>query len=419
MTRNVGRRPLTSVAVTRQRHGLKRKGKPVEAWKMDLEQDEEPEERRTRGVNLNAIEQIADGVERMMFSWNLDTFERGQERAKILDTLPPACSAGDDEERSTSDLKGEDSGKACTVCYNFSTQQVAASVTGPACMPHNMDLSCPRNARVLGTPQHGETFQTNLSPSVDHGFLGGPSFGLKQDSYAVQALPHRRDRITNSSAESGRSLVDSRVFEVPEHRSVIIREDTMAGGGNVLEIRRRDPPGSFQITTCEKNVGTEGKSVERSQARAEYSPGVSLWGLTPSPDDDTLPPTPPALQDCHPVQYGSCPFNVLGFASAEHHLHVSPRKDETRACPSSTLTRPCPNITLSRSDTEVALGKLATGEAQNCKTRRGHSSGVTVLCFSQCSGDYVAHHTRQARTMATQLEIGACFDQVLHAKSLL
>lgn len=152
MTRNVGRRPLTPVGVNRQsKHGHKRKGKPVEAWKMDLEQDEQlPDERRSRGVNLNAIEQIADGVERMMFSWNLDTFERGQERAKILNTgstaakldtiIPSGCRTRDDDEEHSLDVK-EDSSKACTICHKLATPQVTTKVTGPACMAHNMDRS--------------------------------------------------------------------------------------------------------------------------------------------------------------------------------------------------------------------------------------------------------------------------------------
>ena len=402
MTRNVGRRPPTPVGLTRQRHGHKRKGKPVEAWKMDLEQDEQPEESRIRGVNLNAIEQIADGVERMMFSWNKDTFERGQERAKILDTFPRACSAGDNEERSNSDLKG-DFGKACTVGNKFSSQQDTSSMTGPACMVHNMDLSCPRNARVFGTHQHGENFHANLCPLVGHGFLGGPNFDHKQDSYRFQALPQRLDRMTNSSSENGRSLV------VPGQPSVIIRQDRMVGGGSVLEIRRSDPPGSFQIsTTCEKKVGTEGKASEGSQARAQYSPRMSLWGRTPSPDNDTLPPTPRSLRDCYPVQHDSCPFNLPGFAPTEHHLHVSPQKHETRPCHSPTPIHPCPNTTHSRSETDIALGKPATCKAHNCKNRRAHNSGLPAFCLSHCSGDHFAPHTPcQARTMATELEIGA------------
>ncbi|KAG0599964.1 hypothetical protein M758_12G191300 [Ceratodon purpureus] len=406
MTRNVGRRPLTPVGLPRQTHGQKRKGKPVEAWKMDLEQDEKSDERRIRGVNLNAIEQIADGVERMMFSWNMDTFERGQERAKILDTLPPACSVGDDEEHSTSDLK-EDSCKACTVCHKFPTQQVTTNVTGPTCVLHNMDLSCPRNVRVFGIHQHGENFHTSLSPLVGRGFPGGPNFDHKQDMYSLQALPQRREQISNSSAEYGRSLVDSRVVDVSGHPSVITRQDRMTGGGSVLETRRRDPPGSFQTSTCEKNVGTEGRYSEHSQAMAEYSPRISLWGLTPSPDDDTLPPTPPSLQDCYPVQHDSCPFNLPGFAPADHHLHVSPRKDEARTCHSSPLTHSCPNIIQSRSETDVALGKPTIREAHNCKSRRANSSGLPAYCVSHCSGDYFAQHaSRQARAMATQLEVG-------------
>lgn len=71
------------------RHGHKRKGKPVDAWKKDLfqEQDENKNSNDVvsiRGVNLNAIEQIANGVERMMSSWHLDTFERSQKQAKTI-----------------------------------------------------------------------------------------------------------------------------------------------------------------------------------------------------------------------------------------------------------------------------------------------------------------------------------------------
>jgi hypothetical protein len=303
MARNVGRRPLTPVSLPRQRHGHKRKGKPVEAWKLDLEQDENSEERRVRGVNLNAIEQIADGVERMMFSWNMDTFERSQERAKIP----------------------------------------------------NMDLSCPRN--VFGMHPHGENLHSHESPR-------GPN------AYPLQA---RRDQVTESS------ILDSRAFEVLGNPSVVIRQERMTGGGSVVEVRRGS---SFETSTCEKNVGTEGKA---SQAMAEYSPRMSLWGPTPSPDADTLPPTPP-------IQHDSCPFHLPG---SDHHLHVSLRKDGGH---SSTLTH-------SRSETDVALGKPATCELHS---RRANSSGFPAYCVSRCcSGYFALHPLRQARAMATQLEVGA------------
>lgn len=138
------RRPLTPVGVNRQqqrRHGHKRKGKPVEAWKMEMERDE-----NSRSDNMNAIQQIADGVEQMLFSWNLETSSRSQERAaKTLNTdarLPL--------ENQSLELKEK---SACTICHKFtSQQQVTTKVTGPACMAQahdNLDLSCnTRNPKV-------------------------------------------------------------------------------------------------------------------------------------------------------------------------------------------------------------------------------------------------------------------------------
>jgi hypothetical protein len=86
MTRTVTRRPLTPISLcTRPR---KRKGNST--GKKDLQhQDENYSDDVNHlpvvnSVNLNAIEQIANGVERMMSSWHLDTFERGRKQAKII-----------------------------------------------------------------------------------------------------------------------------------------------------------------------------------------------------------------------------------------------------------------------------------------------------------------------------------------------
>ncbi|KAG0571884.1 hypothetical protein KC19_VG051400 [Ceratodon purpureus] len=66
--------------------GHKRKGKPVETWMLELEKAQD-EENGPQSLDLNAIEQIADGVEQMVFSWGLDKQERGQEYAKLSQSL--------------------------------------------------------------------------------------------------------------------------------------------------------------------------------------------------------------------------------------------------------------------------------------------------------------------------------------------
>jgi hypothetical protein len=67
-------------------HGHKRKGKPVEAWMLELEKAQD-EENGARSLDLTTIEQIADGVERMVFSWGLDKQEKGHEYVKLSQLL--------------------------------------------------------------------------------------------------------------------------------------------------------------------------------------------------------------------------------------------------------------------------------------------------------------------------------------------
>lgn len=86
MTRTTHWRSQTPLVQSRQaNHGHKRKGKPVEALMMELER--ENEENGSQNLDLSAIEQIANGVERMVFSWDLDKEERGQEYAKVSKSL--------------------------------------------------------------------------------------------------------------------------------------------------------------------------------------------------------------------------------------------------------------------------------------------------------------------------------------------
>lgn len=68
------------------KHGHKRKGKPVEAWMLELERAQ-AEENGAQSLDLIAIDQIADGVEQMVFSWGRDKQERGQEYAKLSKSL--------------------------------------------------------------------------------------------------------------------------------------------------------------------------------------------------------------------------------------------------------------------------------------------------------------------------------------------
>lgn len=63
--------------------GHKRKGKPVEAWMLELEKAQDEENNGLQSLDLSAIEQIADGVEQMVFSWGLQKQERGREYAKL------------------------------------------------------------------------------------------------------------------------------------------------------------------------------------------------------------------------------------------------------------------------------------------------------------------------------------------------
>ena len=87
MTRTTHRRPQTPLGQSRQtNHGHKRKGKPVETWMMELEKAQD-EESGSQSLDFSAIEQIADGVERMVFSWGLDKQERGQEYTKVSKSL--------------------------------------------------------------------------------------------------------------------------------------------------------------------------------------------------------------------------------------------------------------------------------------------------------------------------------------------
>lgn len=67
-------------------HGHKRKGKPVETWMLELEKAQE-EENGSQSLDLTTIEQIADGVEQMVFSWRLHKQERGQEYEKLSKSL--------------------------------------------------------------------------------------------------------------------------------------------------------------------------------------------------------------------------------------------------------------------------------------------------------------------------------------------
>ncbi len=88
MTRTTHRQ-LQTVASQAQpvaNHGHKRKGKPVETWMMELEKAQD-EENCTQNLDLSAIEQIANGVEQMVFSWGLDKRERGQEYANMSKSL--------------------------------------------------------------------------------------------------------------------------------------------------------------------------------------------------------------------------------------------------------------------------------------------------------------------------------------------
>ncbi|XP_024377351.1 uncharacterized protein [Physcomitrium patens] len=67
-------------------HGHKRKGKPVEAWMLELEKAQD-QENGSQSLDLTAIKQIADGVEQMVFSWGLDKQEMGYEYAKLSKSL--------------------------------------------------------------------------------------------------------------------------------------------------------------------------------------------------------------------------------------------------------------------------------------------------------------------------------------------
>lgn len=365
MTRTVTRRPLTPIGHIRPRHGHKRKGKPVEAWKRDLQQDENSEDVRIPGVNLNAIEQIANGVERMMFSWNLGTFERGQEQAKIFnaaptamnpDPLPPVCVTGDDEVHS-SDPKA-DSGKAATASHKFSTQQVTTEVPGPVRLTHEKNISC--------------------------------------------------------------SILETRPpVEVPENTGVSIRQDKMSVG-TVMKVRR-------DTAACEKSVGTESRDhQERTPpentnkvAMPEFSPGLSYRGLTSRPDPPTIPPPPPHERTCYPVKENSYSYQTPGFSVAERKLQVSPRKEEPLSCHASTLTHSFSNFCHSRdpcAETDTALDKgtyidVVAGVAAHTHSAKAHNfnnNGPNRAAISHSSGDYLPCRIDTIET----LEVGLWFDQL-------
>lgn len=283
------------IGLVRQRHGHKRKGKPVEAWKMDVEQDENAEEVRIRGVHLNAIEQIANGVEQMMFSWNLDTFERGQEHAKLFN--PPTIPLGDDEENPKADSQ-------------TSRRNLAESVV------HKL--------------------HSNSSPR--HGFPGLP----KQSAHPLQALPQTPGDHPN---------VETRAPpEAAGDSGVTIRQDRMSSGA---VSKGGDHVSLFRRPTCEKNVGTDASSFQELQipwgtsnkvARIESSPQLFFRG------DRHAVSSPPARES-------SCPYQFSRFSATERQLQASPRKEAPVTCHAATLTHSMSNFPHSRPEDETRLDK--------------------------------------------------------------
>ncbi|XP_073385657.1 uncharacterized protein [Physcomitrium patens] len=377
MTRPIVRRLSTPCDhATRQRHGRKRKVQPLEAWKMDCE-EEKSDDMYLRGLNFHTIEQIADGVERMMFSWKLDTFARGQEHARIFNASTAAisdtlcqhtCRKGENEEYG-SNVK-QDPGRICTVCHTFATQQVTSKLMG---------FSCPRYPAAHEAHQRYEKFRSR-SPSLVQGFAGEPKFDCGQNSYSLQVLPQRNDWITSSSTANV-SMTASRVFEFPGYPRVTIRQDRVRRGCTVLEIRE-DCANSTQISTCEKSVGTEAESLERRQdhmiAKTQLSSQLSFKGMASSPDNETVPLTPLPESNCYSVNEESyaCQFPSPGAECQPHNLRL---KEEVHACHASTPTYPaCLSFSVGGPSPHNVTGKDEAACACHPPTQSRRCSGYSV-----------------------------------------
>lgn len=354
MTRTMGRWPHSPSGQLRQTtHGHKRKGKPVEAWMMDLERAQEYEEKCANNLNLNDIERIADGVEQMVFSWDLDKVERGQEYAKVFNSLTtngsrvvlPSGLERVDRENECG-LVSESTTRP-RIPENIRSRKQGDTRENTRSVLYHMDSSHSISAENFNQtrdgfiPPESSLDARNPSSTIGAKLARHSKHEIKRACEPSQTVYKSCNWVTKSTRhrEEKGTLVETRNSEDPGCHGVTIHQDRFSGA-TVLEVRR-DHGGSLRISTDERRCSTERRKDERTQSGSKAMKDTTLQltirGQSPPRGGPSTPATPPQRNSSHFKRHSQGSPKV--FYPAGNQLQLSPRRvDQPRMRNASTLT---------------------------------------------------------------------------------